>query len=67
VAVPKPVQRPTFRKTEGGPEDKRQLRQERTHVIIMVLAILAVFALVIMLASLGPVPENVEPGPPFLP
>ena len=59
---------PTLEPTrEPFAEDKGKLRSDRIHAILVLLAVIAVFALIVLLAVFSPPPEGVEFQPWIMP
>ena len=64
-SVPEPKQKePTV---DPVAEDKERVRSDRIHATIVLLAVVAVFALIILLATLSPPPDGAEFQPWMMP
>ncbi|MEE8450663.1 MAG: hypothetical protein V3R99_02080 [Thermoguttaceae bacterium] len=48
-------------------EDRKKTRSDRIHATIVLLAVVAVFALIILLATLSPPPDGAEFQPWMMP
>ena len=67
ATVQKTPQNPGPQVPQHKPRDADQLRRDRLFFAIMVAAIIALFALVLWVSSLGPPPEGMDYGYPLFP
>jgi len=67
MATVQKTPRPSGQTPEHKPDNADQLRRDRIFFAIMVVAIIALFALVLWVASIGPPPEGMDYGYPMFP
>jgi len=66
-SVPEPEQEVMDPVVDPVAEDREKTRSDRIHASIVLLAVVAVFALIVLLATLSPPPDGAEFQPWMMP